>query len=300
MSSGGGGGDSETTLRYADYIEEKHKSFLEEVQTQRISAVADNPFEDYTDIEVNDAFFGAGYTITSFPSLYDMFGKFMAGLDIDILYTQIFEEVVNSPIVGDLVHAEGALMNDDIETNSYPRIDAGARDLNSVNGSTFIIAKALIEDGRIKALNKFSSQLKYNLIPVTQAVWQSHLEWNKGVIGVYAEIMKFFYASKADIDEINYAMAAKSALWPFTVLDFERAALGALQGATVSKTDVAGASTASKVLSGALSGAAMGSMVGAQIAPATAATETMAATTGGAGWGAAGGAILGIGAALTY
>jgi hypothetical protein len=265
-----------------------------------------SPFLNYTDIEVDSAFFGAGYAIASFPSLYDMYGKFMAGLDIDALYTQIFESVVNSPVVNELVSAEAALMDDDIEANSYPRLELGSRDLNSSNSSTIIIAKALVEDGKAKALSKFSAQLKYNLIPVAQAVWQTHLEWNKGVVGTYAEIMKFFFASKADMDEINYAMAAKNALWPFTVLDFERAALGALQGATVQKTDVAGASTASKVLSGALSGAAMGSMVGSSIAPATqgaveAGTGMIAGgSAGGAGYGAVGGAVLGIGAALTY
>ena len=265
-----------------------------------------SPFLNYTDIEVDNAFFGAGYAIASFPSLYDMFGKFMAGLDIDALYTQVFENVVNSPVVNALVSAESALMDDDIDANSYPRLELGSRDLNSSNSSTFITAKALVEDGKVKALSKFSAQLKYNLIPVAQAVWQTHLEWNKGVVGMYSEIMKFFFSAKADIDEINYAMAAKNALWPFTVLDFERAALGALQGATVQKTDVAGASTASKVLSGALSGAGMGAMIGSQIAPATAAVGTVgtagyiAPTAGGGGMGAGVGAVLGIGAALTY
>ena len=115
---------------------------------------------------------------------------------------------------------------------------------------------------------------------------------------MYAEIMKFYFSAKTDIDEINYAMVAKNALWPFTVLDYERAALGALQGATNQKTDVAGASTTARVLSGALSGAAMGAMVGGQITQ-TAATATTAATTF-AGWGAGLGAILGGAAAYTY
>jgi len=301
-SGGGGGGDTVQTLRYAPYIEEKHTSFLNEVQAQRITAVSNDPFDGYTDIEVNDAFFGAGYTITNFQSLYEMYGKYMSGVDIDALYTKVFEDVVNSPTVGALISAESALMDDDIEENSYPRLELGSRDLNAYNGSTMLIAKALVEDAKVKSLAKFDAQLRYTLIPVAQAVWNTHLEWNKGLVGMYSEIMKFYFSSKADIDEINYAMAAKSALWPFTVLDFERACLGALQGATVSKTDVAGASTASKVLSGALSGAAMGSMVGNTIAPATAANAATgtAASAGGGGWGAAGGAVLGIGAALTY
>lgn len=299
---GGGGGNQRSEVRYAPYIESKHQSFLTEAQTQRITAIANDPFSGYTDIAIDVGFFGTGYLLSSFPSLYDMYGKFMAGLDIDSLYTQVFENVVNSPEVNNLVAAESALMDDDIETNSLPRIALGSRDVNSVMSSSYQIAKAIPEDAKVKSLEKFSAQLKYNLIPIAQAVWQTHLEWNRGVVGMYSEIMKFYFSTKADIDEINYAMAAKHALWPFTVLDFERSCLGALQGATSQRSDVAGASTASKVLSGALSGAAMGATIGAQIAPATTAgvAGATATTAGGAGMGAVGGAILGIGAALTY
>jgi hypothetical protein len=81
------------------------------------------------------------------------------------------------------------------------------------------------------------------------------------VVTVYAELMKLYYAVKTDVNEANYSFAAKDKLWPFTVLDFERAALGALQGAINEKRDVAGASTAAKTISGALSGAALGAQV---------------------------------------
>ena len=73
----------------------------------------------------------------------------------------------------------------------------------------------------------------------------------------YAEIMKLYFSGKMDVDGFNYEMMAKHALWPFTILDFERAGLGALQGATTMTKDVAGGSTASKAISGALGGAAM-------------------------------------------
>ena len=50
----------------------------------------DSPYLDYEGIAIEAAFFSAGYTIASFPSLYDMYGKFMAGLDVDTLFSQIF------------------------------------------------------------------------------------------------------------------------------------------------------------------------------------------------------------------
>ena len=312
---GGGGGssqpaDTSTTIRYAPYIETRHTDFLNSVYAARLVAVANNPFDDYTDVEVDDAFFGAGYTIASFPSLYDMYGKFMAGLDIEALWTQIFDDTIDSTVVSNLIAAEADLLDDEIETTSIPRLQTGMRDINAIMSSSFITAKGLIEDTKTKLISKFSADLKYRLIPIAQSRWETHLNWNKLVIGTYSEIMKLYFSAKTDVDEVNYAMAAKKTLWPFTVYDFERAALGALQGATNSKTDAAGASTMSRVLSGALTGAAMGAMVGGNIqnAPAIAQVGKVGeagytpatGATSYAGTGSLIGAGLGAAAAFTY
>jgi len=289
MGSSGGGTPEHTStrVRYAQYIEDKHSNFLATIQSARIAVINDSPFIDYTDIEVDDAFFGAGYTIASFPSLYDMYGKFMAGLDVEALWSQIFEGTVNPSVVEDLVAAEGDLIDDEIETTSVPRLQTGMRDINSVMSSSFVVGKSIIEDSRTKLVAKFSADLKYHLIPIAQARWEAHLNWNKLVITTYAEIMKLYYLTKTDINEINYAMTSKDRLWPFTVLDFERAALGALQGATNQKTDVAGASTAAKVLAGAMSGAALGASVGGQISASGGGTYAGTGSLVGAGLGAA-------------
>lgn len=301
---GGGGGDSRQEVRYAPYIESKHQNFLNTIASSRAAVIDDSPFDNYTDINVDDGFFGVGYILSSFPSLYDMYGKFMAGLDIGALWDQMYEDTVNSPVTEKLVATEAALMDDDIDTNVIPRLQTGMRDINAVMSSSYIIGKSIVEDARVKSLSKFSAGLKYNLISVASSRWSTHLEWNKSVVGMYSELMKFYFSAKTDIDEVNYTMAVKDRLWPFTVLDFERAALGALQGAINSKTDVAGASTTAKVLSGALSGAAMGAMVGSawNTAPvaATATTSATAGSMAGSGWGAGIGAGLGIAAALTY
>jgi len=309
---GGGGGTQKTYIRYAPYVETHHADFLNWILVKRNEALnRENPFKDYSFIEVDAAFFGTGYVLSSFPSLYDMFGKFMAGLDIEALWDQMIESTVNSPIVNDLISAESALMDDDINANAIPRLQTGMRDMNAVMSSSFVIGKAIIEDARVKSLTRMRAKLKYDLIPIASSRWVTHLEWNKGVIGIYSEIMKFYFSAKTDIDEINYTMRVKERLWPFTILDFERAALGALQGAVNSKTDVAGASTVSKVISGALSGAAMGSMVGSAFQNTTPVLADQAkrgvenigvktVSSAGSYWGAGIGAVLGVGAALTY
>jgi len=199
----------------------------------------------------------------------------MAGLDIDTLFSQIFEDTVNSPEVNDLVAAEGALIQDDVD-EAVTAIEVGMRDINSVQASTFVIARAIPADTKIKVLEKFRSELKYRLIPVANDRWKSHMEWNKSVIMAYAEVMKLYYSVKMDITDINYSMAAKDKLWPFTVLDYERANIGALQGATKTTTGVEDGGGGA--LAGALAGASAGSAFG--------------------GWGALAGGVLGLASSL--
>lgn len=310
MGSSGGGGStpSNTTnqqfIRYADYVEDRHKSFLLSVYDNRVTAIANNPFIGYTDIPVDDAFFGIGNAVSSVTSLFGIFDTYMGDINIQTLYDEIFESTVNSQQVNDLVAAESALMNDDIEETVLPRFQTGMRDINSVMASSFVVGKAVIEDGRDKSLAKFSAELKYKLIPMAHSRWATTLEWNNKIVGLYSELVKFYFTAKTDVDETNYTMAAKNALWPFTVLDFERAALGALQGATNSKESVAGASRTAKVISGALSGAAMGAMVGANFNTAavtnSAGQVTQAGSSMGSVYGGIGGALLGAASAYYY
>jgi hypothetical protein len=279
MGGSSGSGSTKTTIRYAAYIEENHAIFLDRMAAYTLSIAATSPFTGYTDVEVEDAFFGSGYTIASFPSLYDMYGKFMAGLDVEVIWRQDFEDTVDCAEVANLVSSEASRLDDDIEANVLPRFETGMRDMNAVMGSSFVVGRSLIEAERVKQIERFSAELKYRLIPVAQARWSDHLKWNQSTIQTYMEIMKLYYAAKQDIDETNYTMDVKDKLWPFTVMDFERAALGALQGATTQKSSVSGASTAAKAISGLMGGMAMGAQTGTP-------------------WGAAAGGALGLAASF--
>lgn len=289
-----------TYIRYAPYVEHQHRVFLEKVAECRDNVIDDSPFSDYDDLEINNAFLGTGLLLSDYQSLYEMYGQYMSGLDIDELYNQLFDKTINSTEVNNLVIAEAALMEDDIDSNALPRMQTGMRDINSVMTSSFVLGKTLIEDTRVKVLEKFRAELKYKLIPIVSSRWIAQLDWNKNLVCTYGELLKFYLSAKIDADEVNYSFAAKERLWPFTVLEYQRAALGAMQGATTTTTNAAGASTASKVIGGALSGASTGAMIGGTLYPAVEATKTTAGSAGGAGWGAAGGAALGVAAALTY
>lgn len=256
----GSGGDSSATVRYAGYIETKHKDFLNEIVVRRTAAIDNSPYASYTAVASDDGFFGVGYTLASFPSLYDMYGKFMAGLDVEVIYDQIYGDLMEGPVTHNLVSAEAAFLSDELESDILPRYEVGMRDLNAVMSSTFIIGKALLEETRLKAVAKYSAGLQYALLPIAAQRWQAHLEWNKAVVLTYAEIMKLYFTAKMDVDNHNKEIVAKDRLWPFTVLDYERVAIAALQGATKSTTNAAGGSGVGRAISGVLGGAAMGAM----------------------------------------
>jgi len=233
--SKGGGGDKQITKRYAPYIEAHHANFLNMVQENREAVISNSPFTLYTDIEVDDTFFGTSYLISSFPSLYDMFGKFMAGFDVETLWGNLARDVLNKSEADTAIAAEMKIINEQTDVK-LADFQIEMRNLNAVASSSFVIGKAVIEDERVKALSRISGNAKFQLIPNIQNRFNAVLNWNKETIRIYAETMKSYFMTKTDVDEGNYTFDVRDKLWPFTVLDFERAALGALQGATYQKT----------------------------------------------------------------
>jgi len=67
--------EQQSEVRYAQYLEDHHGQLLNEAWTQYGVAVANNPFTAYGDLDYDVAFFGTGYALASFPSLYDMYGS---------------------------------------------------------------------------------------------------------------------------------------------------------------------------------------------------------------------------------
>jgi len=217
-----------TYRRYAPYIEDRHSTFLTETFAQGDVMIDNSPFANFDTLDVNDAFFSTGYAISSFPSLYDMFGKFMAGLDIDAIWDNVFKDTLENTEINEAVVAEMALVDDKI-TNDLVSFQLKMRDMNAIASSSFIIGKSIIEDKRLKELAKLSSKAKLDLIIEVKANVIDFLNWLQKTITSYAELMKAYYQFKPDVDDYNTTNVARNMLWPFTVMDFERAALDALQ-----------------------------------------------------------------------
>ena len=268
----GGGAETQTTIvRNAPYLEEYHLLLLNYAYNLMSSVGYNNPYKDYEDIGYGDALYGVGYTISSFPSLYDMFGKFMAGLDIEVLYDEIYSDLINGSVVQEMISQEASILEDEIEDNVLPRFEAGMRDINAVMSSTFVVGEAHIEAERVKAISRFSADIRGKLLSVVVDRWKSHLSWNREVVEMYAQIMKFAIITEMDVDSHNLEMHSRDALWIYNGMQYLIHAISATSGATNTTSELAGASKTQKAigsaLTGAGSGAAMGAMFGASGGP---------------------------------
>lgn len=262
MGGGGkGGGSGDNEVRFAPYLEDAHQYYLNAFKSVFLATKGQSPYGDYEQIEYDPGFFGGAYNISSFPSLWDMFGKFMAGLDVHVLWSQIYSDLVEGPEVANAINAQSALSLDEIDTNVMPKFLAGMRDINHVQGTAFVIGKAIILDGHVKAINKFASQIRIAALTLSSEQWGRHLDWNKTVISTYSEMFKLYYASRIDIDRVNLEYRAKDEMWDINLFDNARAILGALTGspATTSGNEP---SQTQRAIGGAMTGAAAGWMTG--------------------------------------
>lgn len=229
----GGSSDSSSTLyyqrneiRFAPYIEARHSALLAASYSARVAALNNSPYGDYTDVDYEAAIIGVGYAITSFPTLYDMYGKFMSGFDVETLWGKSFDKITNLDEVEDMVDSETTSVDDFLEVNSIPDLKVLARELNAVCSSSFVVGKALIESKRVKKVAEVSAEAKYALLSDTMSDSVNGLNWRKAVTDNYAELFKTFYLAAAQCTDANYKMATDDVLWNLNVLDFERAALG--------------------------------------------------------------------------
>jgi len=243
----------------------KHEGLTDEVNERFI----DSPYRGYEQIDIDEGFFGitrddpsVTYEMKNYPSHWDMFGKFMAGLDVHDLWGQTYVDVVQGPEIENAVSAQSAMLQDDIDTTIMPKFLAGMRDINSVIGATaFVVGKGIIQTTHVKAMNKFSSSLRLHAIDISNVQWSAHLDWNKSVISTFSEMFKLYYASRLDVDKANLEYQAKDIMWDVNLFENARGILGAMSGSAAT----AGANEPSqgqKALGGAMAGAAAGAQVG--------------------------------------
>lgn len=286
-------GGGQQVIRYAPHIEQAHKRLIDASGGVVIAKsafgifnelVGQSVYKDYEKYDIDDAFFGRvpgdpdrTYEMRNFPSLYDMFGKFMAGLDVHVLWSDVYEDTVHGPEIAAAVSSQAELLDNEVRTKVLPAFLAGMRDINAIQSTTFVIGKAVIADSQVRQMNEFQSRIRLSAIELSGQLWRSHLDWSKGVIAIYLEMTKLYYATRLDVDTKQLEYAVNDKMWDMNLLDEPTKVLGILNGAAAT-TNKNKPSQATSAIAGALSGAAAGAPMGP--------------------YGAAAGAILGLGASF--
>ena len=268
---GKGGGSSESTIRWAPYVEAAHIELIEQYQDWRTWRISQDlngemiysPYKYYTNIDIDTAFFGAGLDLSSITALYDVYEQLITNLDLTASFNSIFADVVNGAVIDDLVSAEASQLSDDLEQVAYPRFECGLRDINSVISTSFVMGRAVMEQGRTKAIARFSAEMRYRLLPLVIERWKATIDWNKVSLEAYANILKFYLTMKEELEKHQMDIGVRNSLWPFTILEYERAACAALAGPQTTHTEVKGASTGQQIAGGVMMGLSALMMVGA-------------------------------------
>jgi hypothetical protein len=216
------------TLRFAPYVEAKHGEFLDETVKLNASIIPLAPYAAYVQLEVESAYLGVGYALLDFPPLYDMFGKYMAGFDLEANFESVFHKHEESEELRRF-NTEAEVDRKIVETD-LPRFTISMRDVNAVTSSTFVIGKAQLEVDRLKLLEEQSLQDRLASLDSLMETQAAFLNWQKNLISTYSFNMQALFSTKMFGDDVNTQYGMKKSLWAFFVLDFERAALGALQG----------------------------------------------------------------------
>jgi hypothetical protein len=273
--SGGEASESDSTVHFAEYLETFHSDVLNDQGSDwpNISltdalnaAFGRSPFSVaylYPDIGT----YGSGYTTASFPSLFDMFGKFMAGLDLHSLWEKSYNAMIASSPIGAVINSQAEKLDDDIEQRVMPRYENGMRDIGAIHSSAFAVGRSIIEDTRIRSINDFSAKLQLGILESSTSLWAKHLDWNGSVISTYAELQRIGQALHIEADQHNTTMASKNLTWDLDLFDYARALMGALNGApaAVDPASKGGPSPLTKGISGGLAGAAAGAYVGSVV-----------------------------------
>ena len=235
--SGKWGGNTEATIRYYGGIEDAYMSLYRRSWPVMDALYEHSPYATGFDvIAPESAFFAAGYIVSDFPSMYDMFGKFMAGLDIEVLRSQIQLDFIRGTVSEELKTTNRINENYDTDTIILPKIKASMQSMNAVMSSSFIDSQATVYSNMEKRINTYNANIDMKLLDNAIQWASKHLEWNTQVISTYNKIINDYLTHNANYLSTKTSIVKMDKLWPFTVFDQFRAIVGCLNGAAAAQS----------------------------------------------------------------
>lgn len=222
------------TKRYAPYVEAYHSQMLENAYA-RIVDLDDNPPPQYEmGDKLLDAFFGTGYLISSYPAIFDICGKFVAGLDIDAIWVEMFQSVHGHSAIPDAATATVDEERDGWQ-DEISELNIDARDSNSISSSSYVMAKALYEREYLRRTSIYRTNLQFLLLD--NKVHETYLNTQRKQLTVYAIMMKHYYDSKSLADNRDSYQKMRQEIWPLTTRNYFTGLLNAMSRAPYNETN---------------------------------------------------------------
>lgn len=204
-------------IRVAEYIEDHHQTFLDIGWAYCIALGGSSPYASYEDINTYDGFFSVGYTLSNFDSLFELFGKQLAGIDIDSFVNGIFKDILGTSEINDAIEADRDIYRDDLELTSVPQHALNFRDINAVNSSSFVVGTANIECDIITKFSELKLKLQTELIPEAHKRLAGLLNHDKNIVTNFALALKRYYGDEQIASAMNYKQAYRDDLWALDV-----------------------------------------------------------------------------------
>jgi hypothetical protein len=293
-------------IEYPAYMQDMHRFWLDGtvsgstiVDTGGLAlrikdALTTNPFTGLTPYDPTNDVTAMGTAISTFQTL-------VTAIDPHTLYdtyhnaavAQIDATIAPDSYIAARALAHGNALDTELNMKVIPRFNAGMRDINGVQTSTFVIGRALIELDRNDKVDKFIIDMRYQadakraeLIQSATAemirIYLQKMEYERTIEAATIEKIRLGIAAEQDYQTELKALAADLARWPLEVFKYGGNMLAAIAGGTTSSVPVDGSKTA-RIIGSGLAGA----VAGAQIAAAT-------AGSGSSGIGAIIGGIAGV------
>jgi len=268
----GGSSPSENTtksvqVRFAPYIETRHESCLDAVTSIRNQIINDSPYVGVTELGLDDAIFAYGQTLKDITPMYQVFGKYLASIDVSMQFQDAFTSVVGKGQFNELISAESIRYDIDILIDKVTAYKVYMRSINAVASSSFALGLSEIEIEKAREISKISSELQGQQIPSIEIKFTAALDYFQENAKLYAKNLQLIFVLEGLTRAFNDTERFKNSLWPFSVLQFEATVIGALRGKasyqkTLEKRSRSGLSTVLSITSYTVQGAVIGSYFG--------------------------------------
>jgi hypothetical protein len=232
-------------------------AITQSVTTTMNNAFGTSPFEEMIDWAV-DSTFG-----TPKQTLWEAF-EVNKSLNPKELLLTVAERLTLSGVKQNMLTALSDILDDDLVTTTLPRLQAGMRDINAIQTSSFIFAQGYIEASKTKQLVKASADIDFKMLEMSQQIVSTTVDWNKTLVVHSTEIGRLYLAAHLDELKFNVESMGKQKLWDLRVWEYGAHVMSSISGGTA-PTGGEESSTVQNVLGGAMSGAAAGAQVGNMI-----------------------------------